>query len=160
MKQGQSTLVLLEGESGSGKTRLLTEIARRAVQQGMWVLRGTASSHVGQRPFQVLDGVTEEFLREASLPAGRSTETILDQLGVYRDGVIAALPHLAEQLGWKPTNPHMPEQFGANRSVQALAHFLHTLGTAGTAGGHHSGRLPVVRRADRQAARTLGHVTD
>ncbi len=66
MKQGQSTLVLLEGESGSGKTRLLTEIARRAVQQGMWVLRGTASSHVGQRPFQVLDGVTDEFLREAT----------------------------------------------------------------------------------------------
>ena len=128
VKHGQSTLILLEGESGSGKTRLLTEIARRAVQQGMWVLRGTASSRVGQHPFQLLDGVVEEFLREAGSQPGLQ-ETALEQLGVYRDGVIAALPHLAQELGWTPTNRHMPEQFGENRSVQALAHFLHALGT-------------------------------
>ncbi|MHB0955178.1 MAG: ATP-binding protein [Pirellulaceae bacterium] len=128
-KEGQSALVLLEGESGSGKTRLLTEMARRAVQQGMWVLRGTASSHVGQHPFQLLDGVVEEFLREArAQPAFQAT--VLEQLGVYRDALIAALPHLAQEMGWTPTSPHMPEQFGANRSVHALAHFLHALGTA------------------------------
>ncbi|MHB8971643.1 MAG: ATP-binding protein [Pirellulaceae bacterium] len=128
VKQGQSTLIVLEGESGSGKTRLLTEMARRAVQQGMWVLRGTTSSQAGQHPFQLLDGVVEEFLREArSRPSLQAN--ILDQLGVYRDGVIAALPHLAQELGWTPANPHMPEQFGENRSVQALAHFLHALGT-------------------------------
>lgn len=128
VKQGQSTLILLEGESGSGKTRLLMEITRRAVQQGLWVLRGAASSQVGQRPFQVLDGVTEEFLRETALRPGLA-ETVREQVGVYRDGVIAALPHLADQLGWEPTNPQMPEQFGPNRSAQALAHFLHALGT-------------------------------
>jgi len=127
VKDGHSTLVFLEGESGTGKTRLLTEIASRAVQQGLWVLRGTASSQVGQRPFQILDGVTEEFQREAQCRAGLA-DAVFDQLGVYRDSFIAALPQLAAQRGWEPTNPQMPEQFGAQRSVRALAHFLHTLG--------------------------------
>ncbi len=128
VKQGQSTLVLLEGESGSGKSRLLTEIARRAVQHGMWVLRGSGSNQMGHQPFQALDGVTDACLRETDCRPGLA-DTILDRLGVYRDGVIAALPNLAGQLGWQPVNPQMPEQFGANRSVQALAHLLHTLGT-------------------------------
>ena len=44
--------------------------------------------------------------------------------------MIAAVPHVAEELGWSSSSQNMPEQFGENRSVQALAHFLHTLGTS------------------------------
>ena len=92
----------------------------------------------------MLDGVTDEFLREtASRPA--LAETVLDQLGVYRDSVIAALPHLADQLGWEPTNPHMPEQFGAEPQCAGPGSLPARVGHAGPASGHHSGRLPVVR---------------
>ncbi len=128
-KRGQPTLALLEGESGSGKSRLLTEIACRAVHEGMWVLRGVASSQVGQRPFQLLDGVVDGVLAMARTQPAR-VAAILEQIGDYRDEVGAALPRLAHEMGWASANRHMPEQFGENRSVQALAHFLHALGTS------------------------------
>ena len=38
--EGGRGLVLLEAESGGGKTRLLDELARRAAETGAWVLRG------------------------------------------------------------------------------------------------------------------------
>lgn len=128
-KRGQPTLAMLEGESGSGKSRLLTEIACRAVHEGMWVLRGVASSQVGQRPFQLLDGVVEGVLAMARTQPAR-VKAIMEQIGDYRDEVGAALPRLAQEMGWASANRHMPEQFGENRSVQALAHFLHALGSA------------------------------
>ena len=125
---GRAGCVVLEGESGSGKTRLLVEIARRAAHRGLWVLRGNASSHVGQRPLQVLDGVVEEFVREAKARP-ELAKTVADRLGMHREAVLAVLPHLADELGWTESGEHLPEQFGENRSVQALAHFLHVLGT-------------------------------
>ena len=39
-RMGQGGLVVLEAESGGGKTRLLAELAQRSAQQGAWVLRG------------------------------------------------------------------------------------------------------------------------
>ncbi len=128
VRGGTSTLMLVEGESGSGKTRLLVEMARRGVRHDLWVLRGIASSDVGQRPFQLLDGIVEEFLLEAKSNP-KVEEAVLGQLGIFRDGVVDALPHVAEELGWSSSNENLPEQFGENRSVQALAHFLHALGT-------------------------------
>ncbi len=128
VRGGSSSLIRLEGESGSGKTRLLVEMARRGVGQDMWVLRGTASSNIAQRPFHLLDGVVDEFIHTAK--ADRDLEKqIVEQLGDYRDVVAAALPNIAEELAWDTTGASMPEQFGENRNVQALAHFLHTLGT-------------------------------
>ncbi|MCA9216742.1 MAG: DUF2791 family P-loop domain-containing protein, partial [Planctomycetales bacterium] len=41
---GSSELVMLEGESGSGKTRLLDEVARRAVSNGFCVLQGSGTT--------------------------------------------------------------------------------------------------------------------
>ncbi len=128
VRGGKPSLVLVEGESGSGKTRLLVEMARRAVRENLWVLRGIASSDLGQHPFQLLDGIVDEFVQEAQAHP-QVEEAVLERLGIYRDGVIAALPHVAEALGWNSSSQNMPEQFGENRSVQALAHFLHTLGT-------------------------------
>ena len=63
------------------------------------MLRGTASSDVGQRPFQLLDGIVDEFVQEAKTHP-KLEAAVLDQLGIYRDGVIAALPHVADELGW------------------------------------------------------------
>ena len=128
VRQGPTSLLMVEGESGSGKTRLLVEMARRGVGSGMWVMRGNASTEVGQRPFHLLDGVVNEFVREAKAHP-EIESAMLERLGSHRDAVIAALPHVAEQLEWSCSGATMPEQFGENRSVYALAHFLHALGT-------------------------------
>jgi signal transduction histidine kinase/CheY-like chemotaxis protein/serine/threonine protein kinase/tetratricopeptide (TPR) repeat protein len=125
---GEPRLVLLEGESGNGKTRLLTEIARRAVRQGFWVLRSTASTEVGQRPLETLDGIVDDFIAECKTRPGYS-EQVKERLGMQLDAVIAALPRLGEKAGWIGSDSQLPEEFGEQRSVQALAHFLYAIGT-------------------------------
>ncbi len=128
VRHGDALLLTLEGESGSGKSRLLTEMSRRSAQQGFWILKGGASSEVGQRPLQLLDGVVDEFIRTA-----RAHPRIVDQvrrrLGIYSDDVAAALPRLANALKWQRSAKDMPERFGENRTVEALARFLHSVGT-------------------------------
>src|SRR5258708_38100864 len=39
-QEGRGGLVLVEAESGGGKSRLLAEFALRGAQQGAWILRG------------------------------------------------------------------------------------------------------------------------
>ncbi|MBI1900442.1 MAG: AAA family ATPase, partial [Planctomycetia bacterium] len=127
--RGQGGLVLLEGESGGGKTRLLAEVAHRAACGGLWVLRGQGTSAVGQRPFQMLGGVVEGFLAASKShePLARSMR---ERLGVYGDAVAAALPELAEVLDGRGTQALAPEEHGEARTIQALAAFLEALGTA------------------------------
>ncbi|HEY4760986.1 MAG TPA: protein kinase, partial [Thermoguttaceae bacterium] len=51
--EGRGSLVIVESESGGGKTRLLEEVALRGAQKGMRVFHGQGSEQVGLRPFQV-----------------------------------------------------------------------------------------------------------
>src|SRR2546430_17425434 len=51
VKGGHARGVLLTGEPGMGKTRLLDEVALRTAQEGAVVLRGSASEAEGMPPF-------------------------------------------------------------------------------------------------------------
>ena len=50
-------MVIVECESGGGKSRLLEEFSRCAEREGIWVLHGQGVNEVGQHPFQVLEDV-------------------------------------------------------------------------------------------------------
>jgi len=50
-KGGHAHALLLAGEPGIGKTRLLDEIARRTAQDGAIILRGGASQAEGMPPY-------------------------------------------------------------------------------------------------------------
>src|SRR5436190_2798077 len=50
-KEGRAHVVLLTGEPGIGKTRLLDEVALRTAQDEAVVLRGRASEAEGMPPF-------------------------------------------------------------------------------------------------------------
>jgi two-component system sensor kinase len=128
--QGRGGLVLLEGESGGGKTRLLAEVAHRAACAGRWVLRGQGTSAVGQRPFQMLGGVVEAF-RSACKSDASLAPAMQKRLGIYADAVAAALPELADVLDGRGTQALAPEEHGEARTIQALSAFLEALGTAG-----------------------------
>ena len=54
--EGRGGLVLLEAESGGGKTRLLEELAQQS-QTRSWILRGQGVDQAAQRPFQLLEDV-------------------------------------------------------------------------------------------------------
>ncbi|MGO9111479.1 MAG: response regulator [Thermoguttaceae bacterium] len=127
-RAGRGSLVLVESESGGGKTRLMTELALRGVQQGMMVFRGQGSEQVGRHPFQVLNGVISQLNIAARSNPDLAT-AVGRRLGDQRDAAIAAVPELASVLGWQTLSLLGPEAFGEARSIEALSCFLDTLGT-------------------------------
>lgn len=127
-KAGTGGLVLIESESGGGKTRLLEETTRRAAREGLWVLRGQGTSEVAQRPFRLLDGIVEAVLTSARSRPGM-VEALRNRLGEYRETITAALPALATVFRER-TGDAAPDEIGEARTIQALAKFLDALGTA------------------------------
>ena len=128
-RRGRGGLVLLEADSGGGKTRLLDELAEQATRRGAWVLRGQGVDQTAQRPYQLLGGV----VAAVAAAAGANPELgprLLVALGDRADAVAAAVPELAGILGRE--EPDLPEAHGEARSLQALPRFLEALGTAGT----------------------------
>ena len=124
---GKTGLVLLEAESGGGKTRLLLEMAQRCARRGGWVLRGQGLDQATQRPFQVLAGVVAELVAAARTDHGLR-ERIRNGLGDQRAAACAAAPELAEILGEQQADALGPESFAETRSLQALAALLDVLG--------------------------------
>ena len=127
-KAGGGSLVLLEAESGGGKTRLLSELALRCAEQGIMVYRGQGSEQVGRHPFQLLDGIISQLSVAVRANPDLAAE-VGRRLGEHRDAAIAAAPELAAVFGWQSLNLLGPEAFGEARSIEALAHFLDALGT-------------------------------
>ena len=129
-RAGQRGLVLLEAESGGGKSRLLAEFAQRSAQQGTWILRGQGVDQTAQRPFQLLAGVADALLATARLEPGFA-EKIRIGLGNQQEAVVSALPQLGTLFGATAIAPLGPEKFAEARSVQALTALLDALGATG-----------------------------
>ena len=127
--RGEGGVVLLEAESGGGKTRLLDELALQAQRQGFWVLRGQGADHAASRPFQVLDGVVSGIA--AAEGAGRFQPHLQSRLGEWGEAVAVALPDLAGVLGVGRDADAGPEAYGETRSLDALAVLLDVLGDPG-----------------------------
>ncbi len=128
VREGQGSLVLLEGKSGQGKTRLLTELAQRGIEDSFRIFRCQAQDQVGQKPLQLLGGIVQELLTVARGESG-FVEALRTRLGHYADAVAAALPELAPVLGHAASPQLIPEAFGEARSIEALACFLEAIGS-------------------------------
>jgi signal transduction histidine kinase/CheY-like chemotaxis protein len=126
---GKPGLILLEGESGGGKTRLLTETTHRAASSGFWVLRGQGTNDVARQPFSLLQGVVEGFLASAETEPGL-VDAVREQLGDQAPVVAAALPGLADVFGSTAAFASAPEEAGEVRTLYALTNFLNALTTA------------------------------
>ena len=149
-RAGRGSLVLVESESGGGKTRLLTELALRCAQQGMMVFRGQGSEQVGRHPFEVLNGIISQ-LSIAARSDPDLAAAMGSRLGEHRDAAIAAVPELAGVLGWQTLSLLGPEAFGEAPEHRGPLPFSGRLGHTGQAGPGRSGRLSVGRRVDDQA---------
>src|SRR5207248_406548 len=116
-------LVLLEAESGGGKTRLLHEFAYQSAQKGAWILFGQGIDQAAQRPFQLIEGVATTFVSAAGSDADAAA-SIVQKLGEHREAVCDSLPVLSQALGPGTPGGLGPEAFGEARSLNALAAFL------------------------------------
>ncbi len=123
---GHGGLVVVEAESGGGKTRILEELARRADQRSFWILRGQGLDQTGQRPFQMLEGVAAAVLEATCDP--HVQRRIRERVGEQAESIVAALPELATVLG-QAAGKLGPETYGEARSLQALPTLFEALGS-------------------------------
>ncbi len=127
---GQGGLVLLEAESGGGKSRVLAELGRQAVRPAPRVLHGQGLDQAAQRPFQVLAGVAAGILAECRRAPGLGA-ALRARLGDdHARAACTALPELGEALGVEGGDDG-PETFGAQRAREGLSALLDALGEPG-----------------------------
>ncbi len=132
---GDGGLVILEAESGGGKTRLLSEFAQRCARQGAWILRGQGIEQGGQQPFQIFEGVIREVLATMVVEP-EIKRRLQNRLEGYREAVAHVMPALAEALGWPSVSRNESASYADSRrieglrrrSLQALGLLLDTLG--------------------------------
>ncbi|MFE5914974.1 ATP-binding protein [Streptomyces wedmorensis] len=96
---GDAPLVVVRGEAGIGKTRLVSEAARRAAERGVCVLWGTSHEAEGQTPYGVFADALDAHLAGCS-PEERS------RVGAEHVGLATLLP----SLGGGPPAAASPEE--------------------------------------------------
>jgi signal transduction histidine kinase len=124
-------LVVVEGESGGGKTRLLEEFSARARQHRAWVLHGQALDQAAQRPFQLFTGVAAG-ITAAMKERPALAELLRERLAGQEAGLCTVLPQLEPALCAVPRAGAQglgPESLGESRSIWALTALLGALGT-------------------------------
>lgn len=129
-QQGRGGLVLIESESGGGKTRLLRELAQRAACAQLAVMWGQCYHEAAQRPLSVLDGVTESFLSAVKTQPTLATAVAQRMTAENIPFACAAVPALTSAwLSGDGSGDSAPESGGETRTIQALAEFLLALGS-------------------------------
>ncbi len=112
----QPQLVLLQGETGIGKTRLATEFVRWVQAQGADVLVGRALQTARQLPYQPLIDVLRRQLEQERAPGDLLSDVWLAELS-------RLLPELRDRSPKLPI-PSMDEALGHTRLFEATARLV------------------------------------
>jgi predicted ATPase len=111
-RAGHTTVVLLTGPGGIGKTRLLDELPRLEVAHGATVLRGGASQAEGMPPYLPFLEALGDYVGAA--PA----DQLREQVGQRAAILATLLPEIPARLGPpSPLYPLGPEPPGRRESI-------------------------------------------
>jgi DNA-binding CsgD family transcriptional regulator/tetratricopeptide (TPR) repeat protein len=117
-RAGSGTTVLVSGEAGIGKSRLIAETGRQQAGTDVDELRGRCFEPDRALPFAPLSDLLRSHL------AGRSPVELEQQLRTTAPELVKLLPELGMRLpNHEPTPPLEPEQ-EKHRLFDALARFL------------------------------------
>jgi diguanylate cyclase (GGDEF)-like protein/PAS domain S-box-containing protein len=122
----RSGVVMVEAESGGGKSRLLEQLALQ-LDPSLVVLRGQGVDRTASRPFQVLDGVAAG-LAAAVADDPELGSVLRSRLGDRLEAAAAALPALGAAFGVEVQDAG-PEPHGEARTVGSLCALLDALGS-------------------------------
>lgn len=117
-QRGQGGVVLLAGESGIGKTRLLDELVTGAAAAEAPVLRGGASEADGMPPYLPFLEALGTYIR------GAAQDRLVAQAASVGPTLMPILPELAERLGYLPGGYGLPAEQARLRLFEAVGAFL------------------------------------
>lgn len=118
-KGGRARVVLLVGQLGIGKTRLLDEVAERAEQEGATVLRGGASESEGMPPYLPFLEALGQYIRKTP------PDQLREQVAVAPQILASILPELAVRLGGElPVAYPLPPEQARLRLYEAVGTLL------------------------------------
>jgi predicted ATPase len=121
-RQGQAHVVLVAGEPGIGKTRLLEEIAVRAAHDGAIVLRGGASEAEGMPPYLPFLEALGRYIQETP------PDLLRTQIASAPQVLTTLLPELIARLGDLPASAPLPPEQARFRLYEAIVLFLQAIG--------------------------------
>src|SRR5437588_10998743 len=123
-REGSARVVLLVGELGIGKTRLLDEVAARALHNGAIVLRGEASDSEGMPPYLPFLEALGRYIRATPL------DQLREQVGIAPQVLASILPELTGRLGELPAAYTLPPEQKRLRLYEAIGSFLELISTS------------------------------
>jgi signal transduction histidine kinase len=128
-REGYGGVVVVAGESGAGKSRLLDALAGRAIARGGWVVRGRGLHQEPERPLGLLAALGEDVARSVRSDPAHQARLQRD-LADVRHRVVEALPVLDDVLGPAPPVGGAAGPPGEAPTLGALTCLLDSLGTA------------------------------
>ena len=127
-RSGKAALVVVEAESGGGKTRLLEEFATACADDRVWVLHGHGRSLGAENPYQVLDGVIAAIGRRAEVDEAFASR-LRRRLSAQAPELMAVMPQLATLFGGAGARLASDATRQHARTLQVLTALLGVLGT-------------------------------
>ena len=121
--QGQGGVVLVAGEPGIGKTRLLAEFGARARRQGWRVLSGCASETEGVPPYLPFTEALRDYARSCPL------DDLPEQLGASASDVALLVPALRERLPDLPAAAPSAPEYERYRLFESVSDLLLRIAT-------------------------------
>src|SRR5207244_6402000 len=115
--EGRGCLVLVAGEPGIGKTRLVFELAQRARSEGWHVLSGRAYDSDGMPPYFPLAEALRAYVRTS-----RSKE-LRTRLARNAADVALVVPEVRERLPDLPS-PGGTDEYGRYRVFESVSEFV------------------------------------
>ncbi len=118
---GRLAVILVNGEPGIGKSRLLDAAASRAAQVGAEVLRGSASEAEAMPPYLPFLEALGQHIRL------RPADNLRQQIGADAAVLATILPELATRLGNPPASYPLPPEQARMRLYEAVGGFLRAI---------------------------------
>ena len=122
-KDGSARVVLMTGEPGIGKTRLLDEVALRAARDGAVVLRGGNSEAEGMPPYLPFLEALGQYIQITPL------DSLSEQVAAAPQVLARLFPELIVRLGDLGVPSASPPEQARLRLYEAIGAFLEAIGT-------------------------------
>jgi predicted ATPase len=120
VRGGAGRCVLVSGEAGIGKSRLIVEIHSKAIGSGFTTLEGRCFEQDRSFPYAPLIDMLRPFLARSAIPDR------LDALGPLAAELVKLLPELAAYVSPSRSVPPLESEVEKRRLFEALASlFLH-----------------------------------